>query len=230
MTFLEFLRAIVRFWPVVLVGVMCTCIAAVGVLADKGVAFTRTELIFLSPTSPAYPNALRTQSDDIIMTAGAVARRVSGPGEITKFSSPEVTLVGLGIRDGWSIRLPDTGGQWATNFATQRLILDIVAPTREEVAVRQTELISRVTDELHDLQREQGVAEAAMITVIPAPVSTMVYQIDGSRPRALAMTAILGAAIISAVVVILERRRRRRGSTALAIATTAPAPVQLVSA
>jgi hypothetical protein len=228
MTFWELIRAFVRFWPVVLIGAICTCVVAAGVLADKGVAFTRTELVFLAPTSPLYPNALRTQSDDIIITAGAVARRISGPGQVTKYSSPEVSLVGLGIRDGWSIRLPDTGGQWATNFATQRLILDIVAPTREAVAARQTELIARVTDELDAMQREQGVDEAAMITVIPAPVSTMVYQIGGSRPRALGMTAVLGVAITGAVIVVLERRRRRRAAAASATVFVSSAPAELV--
>lgn len=229
MTFSELIRACVRFWPVVLIGAICTCIAAVGVLADKGVAFTRTELIFLTPTSPLYPNALRTQSDDIIITAGAVARRVSGPGEVTKYASPDVSLVGLGIRDGWSIRLPDTGGQWATNFATQRLILDIVAPTRDAVAARQTQLIARVAAELDALQREHGVDEAAMITVIPAPVSTMVYQIGGSRPRALGMTAALGVAITGAIIVVLERRRRRREFAASAKTQVSPVPAELVS-
>ena len=229
MAFWELLRAFVRFWPVVLVGAICTAVAAGGVLADKGVSYTRTELVFLAPTSTLYPNALRTQSDDIIITAGAVARRVSGPGQVTKYASSDVSLVGLGVRDGWSLRLPDTGGQWATNFATQRLILDIVAPTRDDVIARRTELIGRVTDELHAMQSERGVSEAAMITVIPAPESTLVYQVGGSRPRALAMTAILGTALTGAVVVALERRRRRRYLAATAMLPVAAAPGELAS-
>ncbi|MCT9818989.1 hypothetical protein N3K63_01675 [Microbacterium sp. W1N] len=209
MTFWELIRAFLRFWPVVLIGAVCTGAIGAAVVADKGVAFTRTELIFLAPTSPLYPNALRTQSEDIIITAGAVARQISGPGQVAKFASPEVSLVGLGVRDGWSIRLPDTGGQWATNFATQRLILDIVAPTPEGVVVRQSELIDRVGEQLAAMQREAGVYEAAMITVIPAPESTMVYQVGGSRPRALGMTAVLGIGVTAAVVILLERRRQR---------------------
>lgn len=74
MTFWELLRAILRYWPVVLVGALCTVLVALTVVDDDGVHFTRTEIIFLAPTSPTYPNALRTQSEDVIDMAGVVAK------------------------------------------------------------------------------------------------------------------------------------------------------------
>jgi hypothetical protein len=134
---------------------------------------------------------------------------------VTKFSSPEVTLVGMGVRDGWSLRLPDTGGQWATNFATQRLLLDIVAPSREEVEEHQGELIDRVADELRALQDDMGVPVEAQITVIAAPESTVIYHVAGSRARALGMTALLGGGATIAAVIVLERRRRARADLAV---------------
>ena len=188
MTLWDLIRVLARYWAVVLVGAMCTVGAGLAAISGEGVFFSRTELVFLAPTSNLYPNALRTQSEDIIDTAGVVAKRVSGPGRVTKFASTDVNLVGLGVRDGWSLRLPDTGGQWATNFATQMLLLDVVGPTREAVQSRQASLAARVQHELDRLQRDAQVAPVNDITVIAAPQSAAIYHVGGSRPRALAMT------------------------------------------
>lgn len=206
----DVIRLLTRYWAVVLVGGLCTAGAGLAAISDPGVYFTRTELVFLAPTSSLYPNAIRTQSEDIIDMAGVVAKRVTGPGKVTKFSSPDVTLLGQGIRDGWSLRLPDTGGQWATNFAVQTLVLDVVAPTREEVQGRQAALISRVRRELDLLQRDADVAPVNDITMMPAPASTTIYHVTGQRFLALGMTTILGVSLTTTVVLAAARRRRRR--------------------
>jgi hypothetical protein len=192
------------------VGVVCTGLAAFALLSDKGVYYTRTQIVFLAPSSSYYPNTLATQSEDIIDTAGVVAKRITGPGPVTKFASPDVTLIGRGIRDGWSLTLPDTGGQWGTNFQSQILYLEIVAPDRATVLERQTTLLKRVQDELDALQRERGVEPINDITVQAAPRSTVIYHVGGSKPRALGMTAALGVGITAAAVVLAERLGRRR--------------------
>jgi len=210
MTFWELLRAVLRYWPIVLAGALCTAMAGVAILSDDGVYFTRTEILFLAPTSPSNPNALRTQSEDVIDMAGVVAKRLTGPGEVQKFASPDVTLLGLGIRDGWSLRLPDTGGQWGTNFATQRLVLDIVGPSLEAVREWQQDLLEGVRTELAALQQERGVDVFNEITSLAAPETTVINHVGGSRPRALGMTLALGVGATITVVLVLERRRRRR--------------------
>lgn len=202
-------RVLLRYWAVVLLGAVCTAGAGLMAISDDGVYFTRTELAFLAPTSADYPNALRTQSEDIIDTAGVVAKRVMGPGKVTKFAAPDVTLVGLGVREGWSIGLPDTGGQWASNYATQMLVLDVVGPTREAVAARQDELVRQVQRELLELQEDAAVAPVNRITVLPAPESTVIYHVGGNRSKALAMTAFLGMGVTITIVLAAERRRRR---------------------
>lgn len=210
MTLWDFFAACLRRWPIVLVGVVCTGLAAFALLSDKGVYYTRTQIVFLAPSSSYYPNTLATQSEDIIDTAGVVAKRITGPGPVTKFASPDVTLIGRGIRDGWSLTLPDTGGQWGTNFQSQILYLEIVAPDRATVLERQTTLLKRVQDELDALQRERGVEPINDITVQAAPRSTVIYHVGGSKPRALGMTAALGVGSTAAAVVLAERLGRRR--------------------
>jgi hypothetical protein len=210
MTFWELIRVLARYWPIVIVGGLCTAGIGLAAISDEGVYFTRTNVVFHAPTSAVNPNAIRTQSESIIDMAGVVAKRVSGPGKVTKFASPEVTLVGLGVRDGWSVRLPDTGGQWASNFATQMLVLDIVGPSPEVVQDRQEALIQRAQQELYLLQRDAGVDSVNDITAIPAPESTVIFHVQGNRSRALGMTAVLGVGVTISVVLAVDRRQRRR--------------------
>lgn len=193
------------------VGALLTTGAGYVAVTDEGVYYTRTELAFLAPANANWPNALRAQSDSIIVTAGAVARTVTGPAEVPKLASPEVTLVGMDVRDGWSLRLPDTGGQWAPNFATQRLVLEVVGATPESVAARQQELIQEVEATLLALQQGQGAEAAGRITMIPTPESTVISHVVGDRARAAGMTALLGVSVTVASVALLEGRRRGHG-------------------
>lgn len=210
----DVVRVLLRQWVIVVVGGLITVSCGLLIIKDNPIFFTRTEIAFLAPTSSVYPNALRTQSEDIIETAGVVAKRVTGASKVTKFAAPEVTLVGLGVRDGWSLRLPDTGGQWATNYATQKLTLDVVSPSRAETAARQQALLDQIAHELLTLQQDAGVVPIDQITMLPAPQSTVIFQVSGNRQRALMMTALLGGLLTVAVALASERRRRRRARRA----------------
>ena len=214
MTVWDLIRSLIRRWPIVLVGALCT--GAFGYLAvdDRDVYWTRTEVVFLASSSLQYPNSLKTMSGDLIMTAGLVAKRVTGPGHITKYASPDANLVGIGIRDGWSIRLPDTGGQWAENFASQVLAVEVVGPDRETVQAKQQELINRIEDELDALQRGAGVDPRNDITATVMPETAVIHQIGGSEFRTLVMIGTLGAGATLGLVFFLEHRARRRAARA----------------
>ena len=211
MTLWDLLRACLRRWPVVVAGALLTAAAGWAVTLDHGVYWARSQVVFLAPTSEAYPNALNTKSGDLIVTAGIVAKRVVGPDDITKFADPAVTIVGgTPIRDGFWIRLPDSGGQWATNFASQELMIDAVGPTRERVIELQQYAVSRIREELAALQAEQRVDPVNYITVTVVQDPPVVYLVRGSRPRALLMTAALGIGLTLAAVMAIEVRRPRR--------------------
>lgn len=221
MTLWDLIRAAVRRWPVLLAGALASLGLVYATTLDDGVYWSRTQVVFLAPASKAYPNALRTTSEDLIITAGAVAKAVSGPAAVTKYASPDATLVGEGIRDGWSIRLPDTGGQWAPNFAQQVLYVEVVGATAEQVGARQEEIIDQIAHELDRLQRDAGVAPVNDITVTVAPESTVVHQVGGSSLRAAGMAGLLGASATFAVIAVLETRARRRDAASPAEAAPA---------
>jgi hypothetical protein len=224
MTLWDLIRAALRRWPVLLAGAVATLGLVYTTTLDDGVYWSRTQVVFLAPTSQAYPNALRTKSEDLIITAGVVAKAVSGSDKVTKYASPDATLVGEGMRDGWSIRLPDTGGQWAPSFFEQVLYVEVVAATAEEVAARQEEIVAQIAAELDRLQRDAGVAPGNDITVTVAPESTVVHRVGGSRLRAAGMTGLLGAGATFAVIAVVETRARRRAARADAPVEAATAP------
>jgi hypothetical protein len=210
MTLWDLLRSMIRLWPVVIVGALLTVAAAYFAAQDRSVYWTRTEVVFLAPSSTMYPNALETRSEDLVVTAGAVAKVVSGPAKHLKFTSPDAGVIGESIRQGWSVRLPDTGGQWAPNFVDQLLIVEVVGPDPTWVTTQKDELVDRIRTTLAAMQKAQGVAPVNTITTTAAPAETVVYPVTGSRMRAFVMTGVLGAGATLWLALVLSYRRARR--------------------
>ena len=209
MTLWNLVRAALRRWTVLVAGAVATLGLMYSTTLDDGVFWSRTQVVFLAPPSTDYPNSLRTTSEDLIITAGVVAKSISGPDAVTKYASPDATLVGEGVRDGWSIRLPDTGGQWAPHFAEQVLYVEVVSATADQTATRQGEIVAQIAEELDRLQRDARVAPVNDITVTVAPESTVVHQVKGSRARSVGMAGVLGAAATLTAIAVLEARGRR---------------------
>lgn len=210
----DLLRAMVRRWPIVVVGAILTLAAANYASQDRSVYWTRTDLVFLAPKNAQYPNALRATSEDLVITAGVVGKLVVGTRQIPKFTATDAGLIGMGVRDGWTVRLPDTGGQWAPNYTDQWLIIEVVGPDPETVRTRKEQLVEDMTAALDRVQDEYRVDKAFRMTTKEAPGSTVVYPVGGSSKRAFAVSGMLGAAATLYLVVridpILLRRRERR--------------------
>jgi len=212
MTLRELVHALIGRWPIVLAGVVCTGLLSYAAIADRHVYVTQSEVVFLAPSSRLNPNTLNTPSEDLIITAGVVAKKVIGSANQTKYAAPEANLVGIGIREGWSVRLPDTGGQWAPHFNRQVLMLEVVGADRAAVETRRQELIDRIAFELDALQRQADVDPANDVTVIVTPESAVTYEIGGSKARAIAMVGLLGAGATLSLIVFLEYRARKRST------------------
>ncbi|NMR21344.1 hypothetical protein [Cellulomonas fimi] len=196
-------------WHVVLLAVAAGLVASAFALRVEGVYWSRAEVTFLAPTSEVNPNALRTTTTDLIITAGAVARRVNGNVMWNQTADAGATIVGQGELDGWSVRLPDYGGQWSTVYSRQVLDVQVSGPTAEIVRERQDEILARIDAELDFLQEGSRASDRISTTVVPAPPS--VYYIQGSTSRALAMIWVLcGAGALAAVRGVQLRARRRQ--------------------
>lgn len=214
MTLWDLLRAIVGRWPVLLVGMLCT--AALGYLLTRGgvVYMSQAQVVFLAPSSARYPNSLSTESEGLIITAGAVAKRVVGPAKQLRYADPSVDIVGTpGPDRGYWIRLPNAGGQWGTDYQDRLLLVDSAGRTPREAEVFLQDAIGKIETQLDTMQRNAGVARVNYITVTVSPESPAVREIKGSRVRAGGMSLALGGFGTVSAVVLLEMRARRRKVT-----------------
>lgn len=211
MTVGSLLRAMVRWWYVLLAGVLATVIGGVVVLRHEGVYWSQVDVVFLAPQSARYPNKLTTSTNDLISLAGIVERIIS-QSEDARTASSATTLVGQGIYDGYSIRLPDSGGQWAHNFERQVLDVQVAGPSAADVRARQDEVLELIDSTLVELQDQAGVAGSNRVTAQKASEIPNIYYRPGEPRRALAMTAVLGTGVTLAIIGHLELRRRRHRS------------------
>ncbi|WP_454295830.1 hypothetical protein [Salana multivorans] len=174
-------------------GLLLTAIACYQAISGPPTYWTRTEVVFLTPSSAANPNSLRTRSEDVIITAGAVAKVINGATPPQKYASPEVNLIGTTTAtEAVSISLPDTGGQWAPHFTHQLLVVEAKAPSPERAEQLRDTAIEAIENTLDRMQREAGVASVNDMTAVESPESPVVVEVRPSRMRALAMTGLLG--------------------------------------
>jgi hypothetical protein len=207
MTIWDSMRALLRRWYISLIALVVAMATSLLMVNAKGVYWSNAEVTFLAPTSTLNPNALRTTSSDLITTAGIVARLINGNTTWNEMADPSATLVGEGVLDGWSVRLPDYGGQWSSVHSRQVLDVQVTGPTPEAVLERYQALVAQIDAELLGLQ--EGVPPRDRITTIKVPGEPEILYVGGSRPRALFMLWLLcGAAALTASSLIELRMRR----------------------
>lgn len=209
MTIWDLFAAGRRRWYVLLLGLVCTAVAAFAVLEHAGVYFTRVQVVFLLAASANSPNALVMDRSDAVILAGVVARRINGSDAAPKLSSPDANIVGRGVTNGYTVQLPDFGGQWSTSFGRAALDVQVVAPDAGTARDRLLGLLDRIQIELRDLQAGQGVPIDRMVTANSVPAAPVVVFMGGAPKYALAMTLAIGLALTIAAAALLDSHRRR---------------------
>lgn len=195
-----------RTWVIVLVGALLS--AGVGVYMAKrpGVYWSQVQVLFVAPKSVANPNGLSVSSESLITTAGVVAKIVGSSPAGPSVVSDSVTLVGQGIKHGYGVRLPNSGGQFATNFDQAALDVQAAGTSAAEVTATLNSVISRIETALSKLQTEAGVAAVNLIRPQLSPPTAPLYYQAGSKTRALAITLVLGGGITMWLVWFVRRR------------------------
>lgn len=217
MTFWGAVAAIRRRWYVVAIGIVCTALALYAVQSRPPVYFSRAMVYFLAPASQFFPNIVETRSFDLVDVAGIVGKRINGSNSLTKTASMEATLVGRGVDDGTSIKLPDNGGQWSAYYDTQALDIQVTAPTEDEIRSRQAEIFTRIEAELAALQDELDIPKNDRIQTKVLPDSPTIQAVTGDRRRAQAMILALGIGISLLAVGEAELRSARQSNRAVRI-------------
>jgi hypothetical protein len=206
--------SMLRRWPIMIMGLLLTLAVCVVTWRASGVYWASTKVYFLVPASANQPNQIAPDNSAAIGFAGLIQTEINGGIPPREATSPDVTLVDEGIYDGWSVLLPDTGGQWATNFEESSLIVQASGPSAEVVKSRMNSLIDQITRLVAAREDAANVALAFRVDFTMSPPVVAVQYSNGHRSRAVAIIVLLGVGLSLAacsVVDLAATTRRRRG-------------------
>jgi hypothetical protein len=198
-----------RRWAalVVALGLLLTVAITYRVARKPGVYWAQIDVVFLPPASSYNPNTLVSTSDGVISLAGVVGKMVDPHPVAARVVSPTIVLADQGIRHGWSVTLPNEGGQWSDNFDKPLLDVQAVGSTAAEVTGTVNRLISQINLTLAGLQAQ--VPRADRVTTELNPSQVQVFYEPGRRLRALAACLAVGVAATAVAAGYLRRRTAR---------------------
>ena len=193
MTAVELIRALLRRWYVVLLGVLLT--AAVGATAahERTVYYTHFEVVVLPPQEPPNPNTLRSGPYDLVPMAGVLVSAFNGGERPLQMSTSETTIYGEGMRRGHLVRLRNgSTSQWRPMFDRPVIDVQVVDPDPALVEQHARAITSKLRDILRDRQQALGVRPAARMTLEQSPADPVVEHVMGSRMRASGAVLLIG--------------------------------------
>lgn len=210
MTRSEFLAALLRCWYVLLVGGLLTLATMALLIGKRGVYTAQMDVVMLPPSAEGQGNPIEGRSDSLIYFAAIVERELNNGPIQDRFASAEATLAGAGVRQGFSITLPNAGGQWQTNFGRPVLSLEVVDTDLDNVRQVMAEQIGRIDQALIEVQDREGVAPKDRITSGLSPAEPVVSYVGGSRSKVVVGVALLGIGLSVTFALIVDRWRRGR--------------------
>lgn len=203
---------ILRSWVILLVGLLISGAVGWQLAHRPGVYWSQVTIVLVAPKSAANPNGLSVSSESLISTAGVIAKMVGSSPREPAVVSDSVTLVGEGIRHGYGVRLPNSGGQFATNFDRAALDVQAAGTTVAEVGATISRVLGQIREDLDRLQRDAGVAAVNLIRIQQSPPTLPIYYQTGSKTRALATTLVLGAGLSGWLAWLVRQRQAPRVS------------------
>jgi hypothetical protein len=196
------------------IGLVLTAALAARVERKPGLYYSEIRVGFHGPVSKHNPNNQVTPSESVISVAGVVARMVRPNPPAGQVVSPTVTLADQGIRQGWSVSLPNDGGQFTNNFDQALLQVQAVGSDRSEVRQKVQSLVATINADLRTLQNQTQVPAVDRISTSLSPRELQVFRLSGSRPRALGAVLVLGVGGTLTAEMLYARRRNGRVATA----------------
>jgi hypothetical protein len=204
---------LLRAGVIMLVGLLIRGVVGLYLAKRPGVYWSEVTVVLIAPKSVANPNGLSVNSESLIDTAGVLAKTVGSSPPGPPVVSDSVTLVGEGIRHGYGVRLPNSGGQFATNFDRAALDVQAAGTTVAEVSDTLSRVLAEITADLDRLQADAGVAKVNLIRTQLSPQTAPIYYQTGSKTRALAITLVLGSGLSWSLAWSIGRRYRRADRT-----------------
>lgn len=207
-------RVDITQWAVALTGLLLMAPLIVAASQSKGVYSAKQDVVFLPPPGAASGNPLRVDSEDIVEFAAVIERRAIARSSEPQLRTNGASLYTTGVREGYSVYLPNAGSQWEPSLNKAVVKVEAVAEdpiTAEKiVAGLAGQLAAAATQEQDTL----GVSRSAHITTERSPSATAVSY-HASSPAAAAMALVLlglglGAGAAAAIRIFRHSARRRQ--------------------
>jgi hypothetical protein len=206
MTAWDLFAIAIQRWVVTVFCVILTASAAFWAMKSPPVYLVQDRVVLLPPAA-ADPNGLTEASRSVIDLAGVVARAIEGSGGQSQPVSDGVTLTGEGIRSGYSIRQPNSGGQWKFSFDQPVLDVQAVDATPAKARAQMQLALDEITKTLTSLEDAQGTSAENRARMSLNPATPQISEQDGSRPRAIAASIFTGAIVTLALLSGLGRKK-----------------------
>lgn len=223
MTAATFLGILLRRWYVVAFG-LAVGIAALGAIrSSEPVFWTQADVTFLAPEKgPAYWIS-GGSAMTLVEFADMVKRRVNQESPSVDLVLTRGTIYGAGIQQGFSVTLPNNGGQWNKTFTQPVLEVQVVDNSAEKVNQVLASVLDRINDATVQLQNEAEVKGDRISTQTTPSKAEVVF--GGGTPVTRLKGAVvwggLSLALTSVATVFLDRaliRRRQRHNGAAEVA------------
>jgi hypothetical protein len=205
----QLMAALRRQWLVTGIGLALVLGISYHLTHLEGLYYQKVDVIFLAPEQ-ADTNTFQNTTGSLIGTAGIVSQVVGSSASGAAPVSENATLVGTGVKHGYSVRLPNDGGQWAINYTRPVLDVQAVGTSADEVTATMKMVIAKINHELELRQDDFGVRPEYRITTRLNPAIAYVLHSTGSPSRTLVAALLLGGGVTVAAAVITDNLRRRR--------------------
>ncbi len=213
MTIWDLIALARRRWPITAAGALATLLAAVYLVLLPGVYYSQVDVIILPPRGEEGTNAFLSGTSSLISIAGAVASVVGSPQRGGVDVPGQASLPGVGVTDGYSVRLPNIGGQWAVNYDGPNIDVQAVGSSPAEVKGYMNNAVRDINAQLLAWQVAQGVPPANMVRTQLSPPIPVIERGSGSRLRTLAAVTLLGVGITLTGAAYVDRRSLRRSTS-----------------
>ncbi|MDP9980807.1 O-antigen ligase [Pseudarthrobacter oxydans] len=201
-------------WAVAPIVLLLMAPLIVAASQSKGVYSAKQDVVFLPPPGAAAGNPLRLDSEDIVQFAAVIERRAIARSSEPQLKTNGASLYTTGVREGYSVYLPNAGSQWEPSFNKAVVKVEAVADdpvTAEKIVAG---LAGKLEAAAAQEQDTLGVSRSAHITTERSPSATAVSY-HASSPAAAAMALVvlavgLGAGAAAAHRVFRDTARRRQ--------------------